>query len=188
MMISIHLGDDEKGAARKAALERLAQQFGVYWNGEPSIGRLIVEIAEGHIKLQEANMERVELDYGVRYILPTTLAQVEVAGVEYSGEFGADESEHGELLSDPDILRVVAGIEVDGDSIGRTIWLESLEARLSDGEAKWRDCSRRYSDPRGWVENQMYRQNADRMWQLVPSDIITRLEADEEMFRAQIES
>jgi len=188
MMISIHLGDDERGAARKAALERLAQQFGVYWNGEPSIGRLIVEIAEGHIKLQEVNMERVELDYGVRYILPTTLEQIEAAGVEVDGNFGHDEQEHEELLTDPGILRVVAGIEVDGDDIGRTIWLESLEVRLSDGQTKWRDCGRRYSDPRGWVENQMYRQNADRMWKLVPPDIIARLEADKGMFRAQIES
>ena len=186
MMISIHLGDDARGVARKAALEELAGRFGIYWNSEPSIGRLMLEIADGHIKLQEANMERVELDYGVRYVLPTTLAQVEAAGVEVDGRFGHDEQEHAELLNDSSILRVVAGVEVDGDNIGRTIWLESLEMRLSDGQTKWRDCGRRYSDPRGWVENRMYRENADRMWKLVPADVITRLEADEEMFRKQI--
>jgi len=52
MMISIHLGDGDRGAARKAALEELARRFGLYWNGEPSIGRLITEIADGGIELE----------------------------------------------------------------------------------------------------------------------------------------
>jgi len=54
VIISIHLGTDDQGQQRKAALEKLAEKYGLTWNDGPSIGKLVVSIADGKIELVEA--------------------------------------------------------------------------------------------------------------------------------------
>lgn len=44
-----HLGSGEQGAARKAALEQLAAEAGCYYNGQPSIGKYLVKLADERI-------------------------------------------------------------------------------------------------------------------------------------------
>lgn len=50
-MISVDLGKGEHGRKRLAALKRIAQEHGFTWGDGPSVGRLIVSIADGGTKI-----------------------------------------------------------------------------------------------------------------------------------------
>lgn len=52
--ILIYLGSGEKGTQRKGALEQLAADHGFFWGNEPSIGRLIVALADGEMEVRRA--------------------------------------------------------------------------------------------------------------------------------------
>ena len=47
--VNVHLGKGADGARRLYALRSLAAQAGHYWNGEPSIGRWLSALADGHL-------------------------------------------------------------------------------------------------------------------------------------------
>lgn len=46
----IHLGSDEQGRQRKAALERIAASEGHFWGNKPSIGRWLVALADRELE------------------------------------------------------------------------------------------------------------------------------------------
>jgi len=55
--ILIDLGIGERGELRKQALLSLAEKDGHKWGGRPSIGRLIVQLADDEIERKGANDE-----------------------------------------------------------------------------------------------------------------------------------
>jgi hypothetical protein len=53
---SIYLGRGDQGQQRKLALERIASREGHTWNGQPSIGRWLVAVADEEIR-KETKMD-----------------------------------------------------------------------------------------------------------------------------------
>jgi len=49
IVISVHLGAGVQGEQRKIALEKIAEKFGYFFNNKPSIGKLMVAIADHQI-------------------------------------------------------------------------------------------------------------------------------------------
>ncbi len=60
--ILIDLGQGERGEQRRAALEEMAMEYGYEWGGNPSIGRLVVALAD---RYKESKMsEKLSVRYG----------------------------------------------------------------------------------------------------------------------------
>jgi DNA invertase Pin-like site-specific DNA recombinase len=57
--INIHLGDDNQGARRKRALERLAAEAGYEWGGNPSVGRWLVGLADQKLEEDAVNIREL---------------------------------------------------------------------------------------------------------------------------------
>ena len=58
----IDLGKGERGEQRRAALEEMAQERGLTWNNKPSIGRLIVALADEQIASGETMKTQWNVD------------------------------------------------------------------------------------------------------------------------------
>ena len=48
---AIHLGSGAKGIARRKALEAMAIELGYVWGGRPSMGRMIIALADHKLRL-----------------------------------------------------------------------------------------------------------------------------------------
>lgn len=51
--VRIHLGDLDQGERRRAALERMAARRGCLYKGKPSIGKLVILLADEEIERAE---------------------------------------------------------------------------------------------------------------------------------------
>ena len=96
--------------------------------------------------MNSLDYEIIENERSAHIIIPVTLAEVEQYPVTLNSRFGATEDEHQDLLHDPNILRVLAGVQVTddgwspgGSNIDHCIRLEAYSASLFCGP-RWDDC------------------------------------------------
>lgn len=94
----------------------------------------------------QTDYEIIENEQSAHIIIPVTLAEVEQYPVTLNSRFGSDKAEHRVLLHDPNILRILAGVQVTdrwwspaGGNVDRCIRLEAYSGRLFWGP-RWHDC------------------------------------------------
>ena len=60
--LNIHLGTGAKGLRRLQALRKEAAAQGFYWGGQPSVGRLVVALADELLRAHQAPVTIKEAD------------------------------------------------------------------------------------------------------------------------------
>lgn len=136
----------------------------------------------------QTDYETIENEGSAHIIIPVTLAEVEQYPVTLNSQFGISEAEHQELLHDPNILRLLAGVRVtddelspDGGNVYRWIRLEAYSESIFCGGPRWDDI----------VLVSDLRTQQHYLWQLVKAkcpDLGNRLDALAESYEDMVQT
>lgn len=144
--------------------------------------------------------ETIENEYSAHIIIPVTLAEVEQYPVTLNSLFGINEAEHQELLHDPNILRLLAGVQVTGDELSpdggniyRWIRLEAYSGSILCGGPRWDDCLsvRHHATGHKIVMVSDLRTQQYYLWQLAKAkcpDLGNRLDALAESYEDMVQT